>query len=56
MADPDRSDNGVDDLPLTTVADVESAGRSCMVIILLATVIVVVVLVWIALTTFGIVR
>jgi cobalamin biosynthesis Mg chelatase CobN len=56
MAEPDRSDNGVDDLPQTTAADVESAGRSCMAIILLAAVILLVVLIWIALTAFGVVR
>jgi hypothetical protein len=56
MTGSDRSDNGVDDLPQTTAADVESAGRSCMVIILLAAVILVVVLIWIALTAFGVIR
>lgn len=58
MTDPnyDPPETSTDDLPLTSAADVESAGRSCVVIIALAAAILVVVLLWIGLTTFGVVR
>ena len=56
MTDPDPSDERAEDLPLTTAADVESAGRSCLVIIVLAAVIVLMVLLWVALTALGFIQ
>jgi hypothetical protein len=49
----DRSQNVPDDFerPLTTAADVESAGRSCTVIIGLAIVIIVLIIIWVLYTS-----
>ncbi|MFN8676572.1 MAG: hypothetical protein U0Z70_09385 [Thermomicrobiales bacterium] len=49
----DPSDTPTDELdrPLTTAADVESAGRSCVVIIAMAILIVVLLGIWIVYTT-----
>ena len=57
----DPSDGRVDNDPegfetetvLTTAADVESAGRSCMAILVLAVVILLLLCVWIAFRTTG---
>lgn len=40
-------------LPATTAADVESAGRSCMAILLMSAVIALVILGWIVFRSFG---
>ena len=45
-------DIGIDSV-LTTTADVESAGRSCMAILVLAVVILLVLCVWIGLRSTG---
>jgi cobalamin biosynthesis Mg chelatase CobN len=58
----DPSDGRVDSDPggfetetvLTTAADVESAGRSCMAILVLAAVILLLLCVWIAFRTTGV--
>ena len=49
----ERSQNVPDDFerPLTTAADVESAGRSCTVIIGLAIVIIILIAIWVLYTT-----
>lgn len=41
------------ELPVTTPADVESAGRSCMVILILAAIIILIACAWIAITSTG---
>lgn len=56
MTDPDPSDASAEDLPRSTAADVESAGRSCLVIIVLAAVIMLVVLLWVTLTALGFIQ
>ena len=58
----DSSDGRVDDDPeefetetvLTTAADVESAGRSCMAILVLGVIILLLLCVWIAFRTTGV--
>ena len=53
-----RADNHVEDFEtdtvLTTAADVESAGRSCMAILVLGLVILLVLCVWIGLRATGV--
>ena len=56
MIDPGPSDESTEDLPQTTAADVESAGRSCLVILVLAAVIALVILLWVALTALGVIQ
>ena len=51
--DNDSEDFGTDTV-LTTAADVESAGRSCMAILVLAVVILLVLCVWIGLRATGV--
>lgn len=58
--EPDGNERGVPaprepeaDLPVTAQADVESAGRSCMVILILAAIIILIACAWIALTSTG---
>ncbi|MCC7025006.1 MAG: hypothetical protein IT338_19400 [Thermomicrobiales bacterium] len=41
------------ELPVTTRADIESAGRSCMVILILAAIIILIACAWIAITSTG---
>ena len=52
-----RVDNAAEDLGgdtvLTTTADVESAGRSCMAILILAVVILLLLCVWIGIRSTG---
>ena len=52
-----RTDNRAEDFEIdtvqTTAADVESAGRSCMAILVLAAVILLLLCVWIGLRTTG---
>lgn len=42
------------DLPLTSAADVESAGRSCMAILILGVIIIAVILFWIVARALGV--
>jgi hypothetical protein len=58
--EPDGSERGLAaspeseaDLPVTTQADVESAGRSCMVILILVAIIILIACAWIAVTSTG---
>jgi hypothetical protein len=56
--DPDRaSDDDLDaDSVLSSPADIESAGRSCMAILVLAAIIVLLLCVWIGLRSTGVGR
>ena len=51
-SDNDSEDFGTDTV-LTTAADVESAGRSCMAILVIAAVILLLLCVWIGFRTTG---
>lgn len=51
QVDPSETLPADPDLALTTAADVESAGRSCIVIVALAIVILVLLGIWIVYTT-----
>ena len=51
--DTEADDLGTDTV-LTTAADVESAGRSCMAILVLAVVILLLLCVWIGFRTIGV--